>query len=358
MGLKIKSIDAKIVNLGLTRPYSIAYKTVDSVDNVIVRIEAEDGSYGLGAANPSKYVVEEENEDVLQQLSEERLEAFIGREITKFFELIGEVHTRFTSVGARIALEVALHDLFTKHLGVRLVDFYGQRVKSLPTSVTIGIKDVTETIEEANEYIGNGFKILKVKLGKSVDEDIERMHKLIEEMPSEIKVRIDANQGWSVEDTIKFHVDTMGLDIELIEQPLKQDGVEEMRVLPGDLKNIIAADESLISPKDALILAQDPIASGIFNIKLMKCAGLTKAKDIAVIAENAGIDLMWGCNDESVISITAALHIAFSCANTKYIDLDGSLDLATDVATGGFILEEGMMRISNKPGLGLEWQEA
>jgi len=138
-------------------------------------------------------------------------------------------------------------------------------------------------------------------------------------------------------------VDTAGLDIELIEQPLKQDQAEDMRILPPDLKKIVAVDETLISPKDALNLVQEPKAAGIFNIKLMKCAGITKAKDISVIAENAGIELMWGCNDESIISISAGLHTAFSCSNTKYIDLDGSLDLATDVVKGGFILKDGLI---------------
>lgn len=352
MTLRIKSITAEIVNLGLTKPYAIAYKTVDSVANVIVRVESESGLIGYGAANPSSYVVGEENEDVIRQLTDEKLEIFIGRDLTRFYELIGDVQNHFTSVGARIALEIAFHDLFTSHLGIPMVDFYGRKITSLPTSVTIGIMDVTETLSEADEYVGNGFKNLKVKLGKSVDEDIERIHKLADHIPSGVVVRIDANQGWTVEDTIKFFNETS--NIELIEQPLKQEAVDEMRQLPDELKKIVAADESLRSPGDAFLLAQNPIAAGIYNIKLMKCGGLTKAKEIAIIAENAGIDLMWGCNDESVISITAGLHIAFSCSNTKYIDLDGSLDLVTDVVKGGFILEDGMMSISNKPGLGLE----
>lgn len=353
MTLRIKSIKVEIVNLGLTKPYAIAYKTVDSVANVIVRVESESGLVGYGAANPSSYVVGEENEDVIRQMTDEKLSFFVGRDLIRFYELIGDVHNQFTSVGARIALEIAFHDLFTSHLGIPLVDFYGRKISSLPTSVTIGIMDVKETLEEADQYANDGFKNLKVKLGKSVDEDIERIHKLKEHISNNMVVRIDANQGWSVDDTVKFFNETSSLNIELIEQPLKQEEVEEMRGLPPNLKAIIAADESLRSPEDALDLAQKPIAAGIYNIKLMKCAGLTKARDIAVIAENAGVDLMWGCNDESVISITAALHIAFSCPNTKYIDLDGSLDLKIDVVKGGFILKDGMMSIGEKPGLGL-----
>ena len=64
--------------------------------------------------------------------------------------------------------------------------------------------------------------------------------------------------------------------------------------------------------------------------------------------------MFWGCNDESIVSITAALHAAFASKNTKYIDLDGSLDLANDVVTGGFVLQDGIMYCSDKPGLGLE----
>ncbi len=354
MTLRIKSIKAEIVNLGLTKPYSIAYKTIDSVENVIVRVESENGLAGYGAANPSSYVVGEENGDVIRQMTEEKLSLFIGRNLTRFYELIGDVHNQFTSVGARIALEIAFHDLFTSHLGIPLVDFYGRKISTLPTSVTIGIMDIKETLEEADQYAKDGYKNLKVKLGQSVDEDIERIHKLKEHISENMVVRIDANQGWSVDDTVKFFNKTSNLNIELIEQPLKQGETEAMRGLPPDLKAIVAADESLKSPEEALELAQKPIAAGIYNIKLMKCAGLTKAKDIAVIAENAGIDLMWGCNDESAISITAALHIAFSCPNTKYIDLDGSLDLKVDMVKAGFILKNGMMSIGDKPGLGLE----
>ena len=93
---------------------------------------------------------------------------------------------------------------------------------------------------------------------------------------------------------------------------------------------------------------------GIFNIKLMKCGGISEGLKIADIGLREGIDLFWGCNDESIISITAALHAAFACSNTKYIDLDGSLDLARDIVKGGFILKDGIMQCSDKPGLGVE----
>jgi len=120
------------------------------------------------------------------------------------------------------------------------------------------------------------------------------------------------------------------------------------------VRAVVAADESLITPADAIELIKPPHAAGIFNIKLMKCGGISQALKIADIALHENIDLFWGCNDESIVSITAALHAAFACPNTKYIDLDGSLDLARDVVKGGFILKDGYMYCSDKPGLGVE----
>ena len=86
----------------------------------------------------------------------------------------------------------------------------------------------------------------------------------------------------------------------------------------------------------------------------MKCGGITSGRKIANIALLNGIDLMWGCNDESIISISAALNTALSFTNTKYLDLDGSLDLAKDLVSGGFTIKDGVMNTVNKPGLGVE----
>jgi L-alanine-DL-glutamate epimerase-like enolase superfamily enzyme len=251
-------------------------------------------------------------------------------------------------------LDIALHDIFAKHLQVPLVKFLGQKHQALPTSITIGIKSPEATLQEAKEYVGRGFKIIKVKLGKSLEEDIERLKKLKEAFKKDILIRVDANQGYSRLQLEDFYHTTLSLDLELIEQPLVASAVEDYKKLPTAVKQLVAIDESLISPADAFQLASRPAAGHIFNIKLMKCGGIQAAKEIAIIAKNANINLMWGCNDESVVSIAAALHAAFSCKNTRYIDLDGSFDLAKDVASGGFILKDGMMSVVDKPGLGVE----
>ncbi len=353
--MKIKSIRTWSADLGNTKPYTIAFKTIDEVLNAFVEIELENGTTGIGAGNPSEYVTGESFEQCKAALQEKNIQFLVGRDIRELHQLTFEVWQKFPlNPAARAAIDIALYDVFTKFLGVPLVKYLGQKIHSLPTSNTIGIKNVEETLKEAQEYGERGFKVLKVKLGKDLSEDIERIVKLREKFGKKFVIRIDANQGYDTAKTIEFHNKTKHLDVELIEQPLPAKAVEEMRKLPDTIRKIIAADESLLTPKSALELVRPPMAAGIFNIKLMKCGGISQGLKIADIGLHEGVDLFWGCNDESIVSITAALHLAFSCSNTKYIDLDGSLDLARDVVKGGFILKEGVMYCSDKPGLGVE----
>ena len=122
---------------------------------------------------------------------------------------------------------------------------------------------------------------------------------------------------------------------------------------PSKIKDLIALDESLVNFKDAIKLSSKNYGK-IFNIKLMKCGGITTGQQIANQAYQNNIDLMWGCNDESIISISAALNTALSFKNTKYLDLDGSFDLEKDIVSGGFNLKDGVLQPLDSPGLGVK----
>ncbi len=352
--MKIRGIRVYKKDLGNKRPYTIAFKTVDEVNNAIVELELENGIIGYGSGNPSEYVVGENINDTMEALNGD-LDFIKGRDIREFFGILDDIQSKLPkNPAARAALDIAIHDAFTKYLDVPLASFLGQKIKSLPTSVTIGIKDVKETLDEAQEYYDMGFRVLKVKTGRSLEEDVERMKKLREKYGKEFTIRVDANQGYTAEEVVQFYKATSADDIELIEQPIPAKAIAELKALPDEVKKVIAADESLINPSDAFMLASPPRASDIFNIKLMKSGGIYPSRRIASIALASGIDLMWGCNDESSISITAALHAALSFANTKYLDLDGSLDLVEDVVSGGFEIKDGYMSVTGRSGLGLK----
>ncbi len=342
-------------NLELTKPYDIAYRTVDTVENIFVYLETQNKLWGIGAGSPAKFVTGETIKEAKSALQEKLEDLLLGKDIrliVKHCRLLEEELPK--TPAARKAIDIALHDLYAKYLDLPLVDVLGRVHHSLPTSITIGIKStIKETLEEAEEYIQKGFKIIKLKIGKSVDEDIETTHRLREKVGFEVGIRVDANQGYSPVQLQDFFLKTQSLNLELIEQPIKKDKIQGMFEVSDNIRRICAADESLQTPTDALTLAHPPQPFGIYNIKLTKCGGIHSALKIANIANLAGINLMWGCMDESIISITAALHTALASPATKYLDLDGSFDLAHDVVTDGFILKDGLLNVSHKPGLGV-----
>lgn len=353
--MKIVAFRPFLKKLALTKPYTIAYNTFSDVELVFLEVILSNGVVGIGSASPAEEVVGETSAQTLKNLQSTYFEQFIGRDIRHFQQLIFETKVQFPHLpGTQAAVDIALHDAFGKAIGCSVVEFYGQKIKSLPTSVTIGIMNVEETLKEAKEFERLGFKVLKVKTGLDVEDDIERIVKLREQFGNSMTLRVDANQGYTIAELLRFQRQTQDLAIELIEQPLPVGKEQELRQLDAAIRAKLTGDESLKTAAYALAYSVEPKPFGIFNIKLMKCGGIFGAKEIANIAQQAAVDLFWGCNDESIISITAALHAAFSCQNTKYIDLDGSFDLAEDIVTGGFQLENGRLSIIPKAGFGFD----
>jgi len=353
--MKIKTVLWWKESLELTRPYTIACRTISAVENYFVTIKTQDGSMGIGVAAPAEEVTGESDGACAKALETFLEPLLMGKDIRYLNLILRDLHQAMPDTpAARAAIDIALHDLAGKKMGLPLVDLLGRYHATLPTSITLGIKNLEETIDEAREYQARGFRILKAKIGNCLDEDVERLVRLREEMGPDMKIRVDANQGYTFNELVAFTVRTRGLDLEFMEQPLNVQNLSDMQVLSDITRDKIAADENLVTVHDALTLSCLPHFFGIYNIKLMKCGGIAPAMKIAEIARLSSIDLMWGCMDESIVGISAALHVAFASPSTRYLDLDGSLDLSRDPVQGGFILEKGMMRVNGMPGLGIE----
>jgi len=337
--MKLDSYETWTEHVPLTRPYTVAYERIEAVELDFVRIRAG-GHTGLGCASPIREVTGESPEACRAALA------------------AGPDGIPASCPAARAALDIARHDLRAREAGKPLVELLGRVHRELPTSITIGIKDsAAEVLAEAEEYRSRGFRILKVKIGLDFAEDLERLRKLRERFGTSLRLRIDANQGYRQETLPRLFALVAELGIEFAEQPLPPAHETELDGLPPPQRALVALDESLLSPADAERHARAG-RCGIFNIKLMKCGGVTPALEIARVAERHALALMWGCSDESCIGIAAALHAAFACRATRFLDLDGHLDLARDPARGGFTISEGVMRLSSAPGLGVELEPA
>ena len=353
--MKITKVENWTEHLKLVKPYTIAYETYSDVVNHFVRIETDTGTFGLGVASPEDYVTGENTVDCKNALDNGLEALLIGQDIDHIEGFIKNLKEAMPKTpAARAAVDMALYDLMGKHRNLPLADMLGRVYRSLQTSITIGIMPAEEAVEATDEYLSRGFRILKVKIGKSLDEDIYRLHKIRERAGWRIPIRVDANQGYSYDEYIEFIQRSQHLDLEFIEQPLKADDIEVMQRMPESVRQKTAADESLLDEKNALKFTHSPRPFGIYNIKLMKCGGIFPALQIAEIALLANIDLMWGCMDESIVSISAALHAALASPATRFVDLDGSLNLVRDLVEGGFRLKNGELTITDQPGLGVK----
>lgn len=352
--MKIKSIDFKLENLKLTKPYRIAFKTVDYVENLFCIIHFDNDILGYGSCNPENevaFISRSKSLKTLEEMDQDRLRHISIEDdpmplIQQLHSLVGDVPT------IHAMLEMAIWDAFAKKHGKPLLHIWGKKIEPLSTSVTIGIMDTQETLDETEKFLKSGFDHIKIKIGLHPEEDVERIVKLLEKYNNQIVLRADINQGYTLDDYKRFISLTKELPIELHEQPLRRDQFSQIDDLHLNEKKIIAADESLLNLEDAKIIAHHH-RCGIFNIKIMKCGGWLEAHQMGKIAEENNIELMWGCNDESRISITAAMTMAYASANTRYLDLDGSFDLAYDPAVSGFEVKGGKLIPVEGKGLGV-----
>jgi len=342
--MRIDSYECWSERVPLTRPYTIAYESVDAVELFFVRITSG-GVQGVGSASPIPEVTGESFEACRAALDAAADGVRAGQ---------GTAAVAATCPAAAAAIDMALWDVRARQAGVPLVQLWGQVHHQLPTSITIGIKgSCAEVLDEAREYLGRGFRHLKIKIGLALEEDIERLVKLRALCGPGIELCIDANQGFEARDLARLEQVLTELSVSFLEQPLPPSSDAELHAWPASSLARLALDESVLNEVDARRLATAQ-RCGIFNIKLMKCGGPSTARKIAAVADAHRLALMWGCSDESCLSIAAALHTAFACPATRYLDLDGHLDLARDPARGGFTLKEGMLRLTDAPGLGVE----
>ena len=352
--MKITRCEVWSVTMRLTQPYSIAYDDVDSAINVFLRVDTDRGISGFGCAAPDPHVTGEAPEEVLAALTAVAGPAIVGSDPLRHAMLMERLRKELTSKpSARAAIDMALFDILGKVAGLpvwRLLGGYRSRIR---TSATVGILPEAETVTTAQHLVSSGFRCLKLKGGRDVDDDIVRVLKVREAVGSAIELRFDANQGYTVEQSLRFVEATRPARLELIEQPTPQGEVDLLGRVTQQVQIPVMADESLLTLRDAFRLARRDLVDMV-NVKLMKVGGIAEAIQINAVARAASLEVMVGCMDEAALGIAAGLHFALARPNVAYADLDGHLDLLDDPTAGAVRLEAGTLIASERPGLGAE----
>jgi len=339
----------------LSEPYAIAYQQVDSTTNVFLRLGTNRGDIeGYGCAAPEQDITGETSDSVLRAIRDTVEPAIKGADplrSTHVMEKLKELLPGQRS--ALAAVDMALYDILGKVCGVPLWKLLGGFRDRMKTSVTVGILPAAETVARARDWISQGFRCLKLKGGKDVDEDIERVLLAREAVGKNVELRFDANQGFSVDQSLRFVKGTRKAKLELIEQPTPKNEPALLGYVTRGVSIPVMVDEGLMSLRDAFRIARGDLADMV-NVKLMKVGGIYEALQINAVARSARLEVMIGCMDEAELAISAGLAFALARPNVMYADLDGHLDLLEDPSKGCVTIRKGVLFPSTRPGLGFE----
>lgn len=351
---RISSVRVITKDIRLKKPFRTALREEKATENAFIIIESSSGARGFGEAAPLMEVTGENLAGCLEFL-ESLKDNIIGAEIPKDLnKLLKEIHRRRSFPAGRAAVEIALLDLYARVAGFRFIDLFGGQVKEfIETDYTISLQPIGNVIDEALRIVDQGFRTLKVKLGDDPRRDLERVKALRDNLGYDIRIRVDANQGWSPKQALWISKRLEKFEIELIEQPVPYWCIDELKMLRESTGIPIAADESAKDLRDVLKLIKIG-AVDIVNIKLMKCGGPLTALKISDLCEEAGVKCMIGCGLETKISITAAASVAYMRDNIAFIDLDSPLLIDKEPIIGGIVYRSGgVIELPHERGLGI-----
>ena len=355
--MKITGYEFGKLRVPLKTPFKTALRTVDHMEDVVLIIETDTGHRGFGSAPATAIITGETHGSIIEAIRTIILPAIQGEEVQNLNHVIDLIQgSMFTNYSAKAAVEVAVYDLFAQSFKMPLYKILGGGEPMLSTDLTISVDYIDKMLEDAIDAVDSGFEALKIKVGKDLRLDIERVKAIYAAVSDRALIRLDANQGWTPKQTVTAlrELESSGVVLEFIEQPVRGDDIEGMKYVTERVSTPVMADESTFGPKEVVELIQMRGADMI-NIKLMKTGGISNAIKIADIAAVYDVKCMMGCMLETSIGVSAAAHVAVAKANSiRLVDLDAPSLATVNPVIGGVTFDGAEISISDAPGLGIE----
>ncbi|WFR55967.1 dipeptide epimerase [Anaerocolumna sp. AGMB13025] len=352
----IKNIEVGEIFIPLARPFKTALRTVNNVEDIIIKVETETGLTGFGEAPPTAVITGDTKGSIITAVKDFITPALMGMELDNLDGIFRKLNSCMVkNTSAKAAVDMAIYDLYAKQHNTPLYKMLGGNTNQVETDLTISVNSIPEMVADSLDAVKGGYRILKIKVGKEGIKDLERITEIRKAIGPDIKIRVDANQGWTAKQSVQIirAMEDKGLDIELVEQPVPAHDFKGMQFVTSQVATPILADESVFSAEDAITLIQNG-AADLINIKLMKTGGIYNALKICDIAEIYGVECMIGCMLEGKLSVSAAAHLAAAKGIITRADLDGPSLCKTDPFTGGPVYAENMIYMNETPGIGIE----
>ena len=354
--MKITDIRFGMLRVPLKTPFKTALRTVESVEDIIVMINTDSGHVGYGEAPATAVITGDTHGSIIEAIRHYISPRLIGAEIADLNRITHLIQGSMEkNSSAKAAVEIAVYDLWGQLYDAPLYRLLGGGDPVITTDITISVDYIDKMVADSLAAVERGFESLKIKVGKDIGVDIDRVKAIYAAVEDRALLRLDANQGWTAKQAV-YALQTLedaGVRLELVEQPVKANDLAGMKYVTERVHTPIMADESVFGPTEVIELIRMR-AADIINIKLMKTGGISNAIRIADIAEMYQVECMIGCMLETSISVAAAVHVAVakSSAITK-IDLDGPSLCAFNPVDGGVIFNESEITVTDAPGLGI-----
>jgi o-succinylbenzoate synthase len=355
--MKITGFELGKLRIPLKMPFKTALRTIDYMEDVVIVLETDTGHRGYGSAPATAVITGETHGSIIEAIRSIILPAIKNEDIQNLNHVVDLIQgSLYKNFSAKAAVEIAVYDLFAQSLRAPLYKILGGGEPVLSTDLTISVDYIDKMVQDAIDAADRGFEALKIKVGKDMRVDIERVKAIYAAVSDRALIRLDANQGWTPKQTVTAlrELESSGVEIEFIEQPVRGNDVEGMKYVTERVTTAVMADESSFGPREVIDLIQMRGAD-IINIKLMKTGGISNAIKIADIAALYDIDCMMGCMLETAIGVSAAAHVAVAKANSiTRVDLDAPSLATVNPVVGGVSFNGSEIRISDAPGLGID----
>lgn len=348
----ITKIDYFPFEVPLRKPFRIATMVTSAARGVFVRVVLDESVVGWGEANPLHSINGETQETVLAAMPV-LAQAVLNQKVSEPSDAYHLMKAMMPSqIAAISAVDMAIHDAYARSLEKPLVDTFGGACHILESDLTIPIVDPESARIKAKEVIAAGHTLIKIKLGNGIENDVARVRAIRDEVGSEIKLRVDANQGYDQDSALDLLNQLDEFGIQFCEQPVPRFDLKGMAYLTQRSPIPIMADESCFSLFDAHLLVEKE-ACHMMNIKLSKVGGIQEAIAIAGFSAQHNIPCMMGGMVETRLGVTAASHVAAACPNIVFYDLDAHHEHISSLISGDELLQNGIAVLPDGPGIGV-----
>ena len=347
--MRVTNVDVTVVEvpqIAPIAPYRSHVRTSSTTMSAIVKVETDEGLEGWG----------EHNVNFLPEISGSRMQAdarawLVGRDPLNLqsFHRDCRLEMRLKS-----GVELALWDLKGKALGVPVVELLGGKIRDeVEVAACMGIQTYERAGEIASFYVEQGFESLKTKAGSDMREDLEMVRGVRDAVGDRLKLRIDPNRAYSLDEAIELGRQLEQYELEYLEQPIPAEPLANAARLRAETQTPIALNESVVDPASVWEILEAGAAQYILPDTHI-AGGIWPCVQIGHLGHAAGVPCIMHCGHDLGPKTAAMVHVAGACPAYSLGNDSTYFGLEDDVTCSPFVINDGKIAVPEVPGLGCD----